>query len=110
LGGKDKDGKYYVANRWWVEQGLNFGYKSMGETAEVKKSVEGWGDLDAYNKVVTSASPRPGVKGPWSAVWRADFTKMVADVMDGKMAANDAVDQGAQLWTTMKEKFEKDKK
>ena len=110
LGGKDKDGKYYVANRWWVEQGLNFGYKSMGETSEAKKSVEGWGDLDAYNKVMLNASPRPGVKGPWSAVWRADFTKMISDVMDGKMNPKDAVDQGAQLWTTMKEKFEKDKK
>jgi multiple sugar transport system substrate-binding protein len=110
LGGKDKDGKYHVANRWWVEQGLNFGYKSMADTAEVKKSVEGWGDLDAYNKVMVNASPRPGVKGPWSAVWRTEFSKMVTDVMDGKMAANDAVDQGAQLWTTMKEKFEKDKK
>ena len=37
-------------------------------------------------------------------------TDAMGDVMDGKMAANDAVDQGAQLWTTMKEKFEKDKR
>ncbi len=110
MGGKNKEGKYHVANRWWVEQGLNYGYKSMDGTPEAKKSVEGWGNLDDYSKVMVNASPRPGVKGPWSALWRTDFAKMITDVMDGKLAANDAVDQGAKLWTTMKEKFEKDKK
>lgn len=110
LGGKDANGKYTVAKRWWTEQGLNFGYKSMGEDPEIKKSVEGWGDLDAYNKVMVNASPRPGVKAPWSALWRTEFGKVVTDVMDGKMASKDAVDRGVQIWDQMKSDFERNNK
>lgn len=107
LGGKDASGKYTVAKRWWVEQGLNFGYKSMAEDPEIKKFVEAWGNLDDYNKVLLSASPRPGVKAPWSALWRTEFTKVVTDVMDGKTTSKDAVERGVQLWTTMRQDFER---
>ena len=93
LGGKDGSGKYTVAKRWWVEQGLNFGYKSMAEDPEIKKFVEAWGNLDDYNKVLLAASPRPGVKAPWSALWRTEFTKVVTDVMDGKTTSKDAVER-----------------
>jgi ABC-type glycerol-3-phosphate transport system substrate-binding protein len=107
LGGKDAAGKYSVAKRWWVEQGLNFGYKSMGDDPDIKKSVEGWGDLDAYNKVMLNASPRPGVKAPWSALWRTEFAKVVADVMEGAMASKDGIDRGVQIWTQMRADFER---
>jgi multiple sugar transport system substrate-binding protein len=106
LGGKDAAGKYTVAKRWWVEQGLNFGYKSMGDDPEVRKFVEAWGDLDAYNKVMLNASPRPGIKGPWSSLWRTEFTTVVNDVMAGKMAAKDGVERGVQLWNQMRSDFQ----
>jgi multiple sugar transport system substrate-binding protein len=109
LGGKDEAGKYTVAKRWWVEQGLNFGYKSMAEDPEIKKFVEAWGDLDSYNKVLLAASPRPGVKAPWSALWRTEFTKAVTEVMEGKLTSKDAVERGVQLWNTMRQDFERTK-
>ncbi|MDQ3702392.1 MAG: ABC transporter substrate-binding protein, partial [Chloroflexota bacterium] len=109
LGGKDAAGKYSVAKRWWTEQGLNFGYKSMAEDPEIKKFVEAWGDLDAYNKVMVSASPRPGVKAPWSALWRTDFTKTVTEVMEGKLTSKDAVERGVQTWTQMRQDFDRTK-
>lgn len=107
LGGKDAAGKYTVAKRWWTEQGLNFGYKSIAEDPEIKKFVEGWGDLEAYNKVLLNASPRPGVKAPWSALWRTEFTKVVTEVMEGRQTSKDAVDRGVQLWTQMRQDFER---
>jgi ABC-type glycerol-3-phosphate transport system substrate-binding protein len=109
LGGKDASGKYTVAKRWWVEQGLNFGYKSMAEDPDIKKFVEAWGDLDAYNKVVLNASPRPGVKAPWSALWRTEFVKVIGEVMEGKQTSRDAVDRGVQIWNTMRQDFERTK-
>jgi hypothetical protein len=81
----------------------------MGEDPDIKKFVEAWGDLDAYNKVVVSAAPRPGVKAPWSTQWRTDFTKVVVDVMDGKQVAKDAVERGVQMWNTMRQDFERTK-
>ena len=107
LGGKDKDGKYSVAKRWWVEQGLNFGYKSMADDPEIKKFSEGWGDLEAYNKVATNASPRPGVKAPWSAVWRTEYGKVITDVMTGTMTTKDGIERGVQLWNQMRSDFER---
>jgi ABC-type glycerol-3-phosphate transport system substrate-binding protein len=107
LGGKDASGKYTVAKRWWVEQGLNFGYKSMENDPDIKKFVEGWGDLEAYGKVMSNASPRPGVKGPWSALWRTEFGKVFTDIMEGKMTPKDGVEQGVQLWNQMRADFER---
>ena len=107
LGGKDASGKYTVAKRWWIEQGLNFGYKSMGDDPEIKKFVGDWGDLAAYNKVAENASPRPGIKAPWSALWRTDYGKVMADVMKGAIAPKDAVERGGQIWNQMKADFER---
>jgi hypothetical protein len=109
LGGKDGAGKYSVAKRWWVEQGLNFGYKSLGDDVDVKKSVEGWGDLDAYNKVMANASPRPGVKAPWSALWRVESNKVFDDVFAGTMTSKDGIERSVQLWNQMRQDFERTK-
>ena len=107
LGGKDAAGKYSVAKRWWLEQGLNFGYKSLFDDPEVKKSVEGWGDLEAYNKVVVNASPRPGIKAPWSALWRVESNKVFDDVFAGKMTSKDGIERSVQIWNQMRADFEK---
>jgi multiple sugar transport system substrate-binding protein len=109
LGGTDGSGKYTVAKRWWIEQGLNFGYKSLGDDPDVKKSVEGWGDLEAYNRVMVNASPRPGVKAPWSALWRTESNKVFDDVFAGSMASKDGIERSVQLWTTMRQDFERTK-
>jgi hypothetical protein len=109
LGGKDGAGKYSVAKRWWVEQGLNFGYKSLGDDPDVKKSVEGWGDLEAYNKVMVSASPRPGVKAPWSALWRTEAGKVFDDVFAGNLTSKDGIDRSVQIWNQMRQDFERSK-
>jgi ABC-type glycerol-3-phosphate transport system substrate-binding protein len=107
LGGKDAGGKYTVAKRWWVEQGLNFGYKSMENDPDIRQFVSGWGDLDAYGKVMTNALPRPGVKGPWSALWRTEFAKVFNTAMTGELTPKDAVERGVQLWIQMRADFER---
>jgi ABC-type glycerol-3-phosphate transport system substrate-binding protein len=107
LGGKDGAGTYSVAKRWWIEQGLNFGYKSMADDPEIKKFVEGWGDLETYNKVMVSASPRPGVKAPWSALWRTESNTVFADVFAGKMTSKDGIERSVQIWNQMKADFER---
>ncbi|HET7770964.1 MAG TPA: extracellular solute-binding protein [Chloroflexota bacterium] len=107
LGGKDSAGKYSVAKRWWVEQGLNFGYKSMADDPEIKKFSEGWGDLEAYNRVATNASPRPGVKAPWSALWRTEYAKAVTEMMAGTLTTKDGIERGVQIWNQMRGDFER---
>jgi len=105
LGGKDSQGKYTVAKRWWIEQGLNFGYKSLGDDPEVKKFVGDWGDLQAYNRVAENASPKPAIKAPWSALWRIDYIKVVNDVMAGTLSTKDGIERGVQIWNQMRTDF-----
>jgi multiple sugar transport system substrate-binding protein len=110
LGGKDASGKYFTAKRWWTEQGLNFGYKSLAEDPEIKKFAEGWGDWDAYNRVAVNAQPRPGIKAPWSALWRTEYGKEIAEVMKGNLAPKDGVERGVQIWNQMRADAERNKK
>ena len=107
LGGRDPDGKYTVAKRWWLEQGLWFGYKPLEQDPEVRRSADGWGDIAAAGKVIQAAAPRPGITAPWSDGWRTDFSAVIKDVMQGNLSAKDGVDRGAQVWNQMKQDFER---
>ncbi len=107
LGGKDGAGQYSVAKRWWLEQGLWFGYKPLEQDPEVRRSADGWGDLAAAAKVVQAAAPRPGITAPWADLWRTEFTAAIKDVMDGKLAAKDGIERGVQLWEQGRAEFER---
>jgi multiple sugar transport system substrate-binding protein len=105
LGGKDRQGQYYTAKRWWLLAGLGYGYKPLVDDAEIKAEAAKWGDLAAYQKVLLASQPRPGIEGPWSTLWRTEFTSVIRDVMLGKIAVKDGIDQGVTLWTTMRDEF-----
>ncbi|MBI3969694.1 MAG: extracellular solute-binding protein [Chloroflexi bacterium] len=107
LGGKDGAGKYSVAKRWWLEQGLWFGYKPLEQDPEVRRSADGWGDIVAAGKVIQAAAPRPGITAPWSDQWRKDFTAVIKDVMEGKLSSKDGIERGGQLWDQGKADFER---
>ena len=51
------------------------------------------------------ASPRPGVKAPWSSLWRTESNKVFQDVFDGKMTTKDGVDRSVQIWNQMRDDF-----
>ncbi|MGH2369874.1 MAG: ABC transporter substrate-binding protein, partial [Chloroflexota bacterium] len=107
LGGKDGAGKYSVAKRWWLEQGLWFGYKPLEQDPEVRRSADGWGDIVAAGKVVQAAAPRPGISAPWSDQWRKDFAAVIKEVMDGKLSSKDGIARGVQLWDQGRADFER---
>jgi ABC-type glycerol-3-phosphate transport system substrate-binding protein len=107
LGGRDPDGRYSVAKRWWLEQGLWFGYKPLEQDPEVRRSADGWGDIVAAGKVVQAAAPRPGVTAPWSDGWRTDFAAVMKDVMEGDLSAKDGVERGVQIWNQQNVDFER---
>jgi ABC-type glycerol-3-phosphate transport system substrate-binding protein len=107
LGGKDGAGTYSVAKRWWLEQGLWFGYQPLERDPEVRRSADGWGDITAASKVVQAAAPRPGITAPWADQWRTDFTAVIQDVMDGKLSAKEGIERGVQFWDRGRSEFER---
>lgn len=103
LGGKDKNGQYFGAKRWWMLSGLGYGYKPLTDDAEIKADAAKWGDLARYQKVMLASQPRPGVLGSWSSQWRTEFTAVIKDVMQGKITVKDGVEQGVAIWNNMRD-------
>ncbi|MGH2371488.1 MAG: extracellular solute-binding protein, partial [Chloroflexota bacterium] len=105
LGGKDKQGQYYTAKRWWLLAGLGYGYKPLVNDADIKADTAKWGDLAAYHKVMLASHPRPGIAGPWSTLWRKEFRAVIKEVMQGKIAVLDGIGQAVTIWNTMRDEF-----
>lgn len=105
LGGKDKSGQYVTVKGWWLEAGLGYGYRTLSDDPEIKADAGKWGDLAADQAVLVASQPRAGIAGPWSTLWRTQFSGVIKDVMQGKLSAKDGIDQGVTLWTTMRDEF-----
>jgi hypothetical protein len=60
-------------------------------------------------RVTVSASPRPGVKAPWSALWRTESNKVFDEVFAGSMASKDGIERSVQIWNTMRQDVERTK-
>jgi multiple sugar transport system substrate-binding protein len=79
-GFKDQDGKVYVGSRWMQESMLFSGYKSVMNSEETKKRMEGAlarpEDVKAVLEVY-AATPYP--KGIWAVVWSEEFNTWLKD-------------------------------
>lgn len=107
LGGKDKAGQYSVAKRWWLEQGLWFGYKPLEQDPEVRKSAEGWGDIVIAGKVIQGAQPRPGIAAPWSDKWRTDMGPLFTEIMQGQRTSKDGIEEAVRQWDIGRSEWER---
>lgn len=65
LGGRDKAGKYYTAERWVELQGLGPGYASVVSSPNVIASTSKWVDPEISNKMAQTAVVREISKATW---------------------------------------------
>jgi hypothetical protein len=79
-GFKDHEGKVFVGSRWMQESMLFSGYKSVMNSEEAKKRMEGAlarpEDVKAVLEVY-AATPYP--KGVWAVVWSEEFNTWLKD-------------------------------
>jgi len=70
LGGKDKNGEYYVMKKWALNFGLGFVQKSLYDDKEIKESIEKWGDPEVIRMQDVYAVPTPYRFTPWFGEWQ----------------------------------------
>ena len=94
---------YDVAKRWAVEHGLGFGQLPLLEDQEVREAWGEWVDMNVLSNQVENA--RAGTWTEWTAVWSAYFRPLLASAMVGEISVEQAMNDGAERWNTLREQF-----
>ncbi|MCT7376889.1 ABC transporter substrate-binding protein [Chelativorans salis] len=94
---------YDVAKRWAVEHGLGFGQLPLLEDQEVREAWGEWVDMDVLSNQIENA--RAGTWTEWTAVWSAFFRPLLASAMVGEISVEQAMNDGAERWNTLREQF-----
>jgi multiple sugar transport system substrate-binding protein len=93
-GFKDQNGKIFVGDRWMQESMLFSGYKSVMNSEDTKKRMEGAlarpEDVKAVLDVY-AATPYP--KGIWAVVWSEEFNSFLKETLQN-FVTNDGDIQG----------------
>jgi multiple sugar transport system substrate-binding protein len=96
---------YTVAKKWAVEKGLGFGQLPLLDDPEVIAAWGKWVDIPTLKAQIENA--KVGTWTEWTAVWAARFRPLLAEAMVGETSVDEAMKEGADQWTALKEKMKK---
>ncbi len=65
LGGKDKNGEFYTAKRWYLLKGLGFAYPHLWKDKEIYESTSKWADVKVIEDIGQYARAIESIKEPW---------------------------------------------
>lgn len=94
---------YDVARRWAVDHGLGFGQLPLLEDEDVQEAWGKWVDMNTLASQVETA--RSGTWTEWTAVWSAYFRPLLASAMVGEITVEEAMQDGAERWDSLREQF-----
>jgi ABC-type glycerol-3-phosphate transport system substrate-binding protein len=107
-GFKDQDDKVYVGGRWMQESMLFSGYKSVMESAEAKKRMEGAlarpEDVKAVLEVY-AATPYP--KGIWAVVWSEEYNTWLKEELQNFLTNDGDIKETIEAMNTKIEELNK---
>ena len=93
FGGKAKDGKYHVAERWALEFGLGSPYRELIESPEVQKAFSTWKDMKVATEQLQGATTRDVAKTMWFPEWDWYMMGEVQDYIRGQGTADELIDK-----------------
>ena len=93
FGGKAKDGKYHVAERWALEFGLGSPYKELIESPEVQKAFSAWKDMKVATQQLQGATTRDVAKTMWFPEWDWYMMGEVQDFIRGQGTTDELIDK-----------------
>lgn len=93
FGGKAKDGRYHVAERWALEFGLGTPHKEVIESPEVQKAFSAWKDMTVATKQQETATTRDVAKTMWFPEWDWYMMGEVQDYIRGSGSTDELVDK-----------------
>jgi multiple sugar transport system substrate-binding protein len=101
-GGKDKEGVYYTAKRWYILKGLGFGWKPLLDDPEIIASTKKWGDPDLIRKESGLAKGRQVLQSSWYADWEQFFWSQLQDALLQRTPPKDALKAAADKAVELK--------
>jgi multiple sugar transport system substrate-binding protein len=93
FGGKAKDGRYHVAERWALEFGLGTPHKEVIESPEVQKAFSAWKDMTVATRQQETATTRDVAKTMWFPEWDWYMMGEVQDYIRGSGSTDELVDK-----------------
>ena len=91
LGGLDEKKEPYTAKFWFMNRGLGFTYKALGEDAEIKAKLAKFTDPVIYSKQAEIARVREAVTEPWYSEWESGNQKLMQQVFTKQLTVDDAM-------------------
>ncbi len=105
LGGKDKNGDYYVGRKWAVKFGLGFVQLPLFEDKEVAESIKTWGDPAVLKEQDKYAVARPYRFTPWFQEWQTEAWGELQKAVLGEKEPHQALTEIAELAKELKESY-----
>jgi multiple sugar transport system substrate-binding protein len=104
LGGLDQQGNPYTAKFWFINRGLGFAYKDLGNDPDVKAKLQKFADpVDIYNTQIESARTREGVTEPWYSEWESGNQKLMQQVFTKQLSVDDCLSKMADSARKLKQ-------
>ena len=105
LGGKDHDGEYYTAKRWFLLRGLGFPFKPLWEDQEIIDKLATFADPDLVIKAAPNARPREGITAPWYGEWDLHHQSLLQDALLQKLSVDEPLGESGKKARELKEKW-----
>jgi multiple sugar transport system substrate-binding protein len=96
------DGTYPVAKRWAVEQALGFAQIPLTEDPDVIEAFSKWVDVDLWRDQLAKARARR--QAVWYGIFAESFNPLLGQALNGEISSEEALQQAADEWNTLKER------
>jgi len=93
FGGKAKDGKYHVAERWALDFGLGTPHKEVIESPEVQESFSQWKDMEVATTQQETATTRDVAKTMWFPEWDWYMMGEAQDYIRGEQSTDELIEK-----------------
>lgn len=96
LGGKDGEGEYFTAKRWFLLRGLGFPFESLWNDQEIQEKLASFADAEMVTRMAPLARAREGITAPWYSEWDLHHQAVLQDAILQKISPEDALAESAK--------------
>jgi len=105
LGGRDKNGDYYTARRWFKSVGLGFAYRSLLDDPEIIGQTQQWGDIDIIKEQARHVRARENIKAPWFADFNVFYQPEIQKILMRQQTPRDGLARIAKRCRELKKEW-----
>ena len=105
LGGKDMNGDYYTARRWFKLRGLGFAYKSLLDDPNIIAQTEEWGDVNKIKQQSQFVRTRENIKAPWFADFNLYYQPEIQKILLRQQSPRDGLGKIAKRCRELKREW-----